>query len=159
MYAIRSYYAQLLAYTKSVTLLDVGDTFKADAITVETVLKNENMKALHNAKTTAIVGDAMVTGVTYENSNTGEGHTIQATGVFVEIGMVPNTEMVSELVKVDDYNHITVDPRTQKTSMLGIWAAGDCTDGLYAQNNIAVGDAIKAIEDIYVHLHTTERSA
>jgi thioredoxin reductase len=46
-----------------------------------------------------------------------------------------------------------VDPRTQMTSVEGIWAAGDVTDGLYHQNNIAAGDAVKALEDIYLYIH------
>jgi len=74
-------------------------------------------------------------------------------GIFIEIGVVPNTQMVEELVDLDAIKHIRVDPRTQQTSEKGVWAAGDCTDGLYAQNNIAVGDAVKALEDIYVHFH------
>ena len=60
--------------------------------------------------------------------------------------------MVEHFVETDTYKHIVVDARTQQTSVPGIWAAGDCTNGLYAQNNIAVGDAIKALEDIYVYL-------
>jgi len=145
--------AQLLAYVKSVTLLEYNDSFRADAITVEKVLENKNMTALSDAKTLEILGDKMVTGVKYKNTKTGKEETIPATGVFVEIGMMPNTNMVKDLVELDDYKRIKVDPRTQQSSTKGIWAAGDCTDCLYAQNNIAVGDAIKALEDIYVHLH------
>ena len=146
--------AQLLAYAKSVTLLDRGDAFRADAITVEKVLENKNMTAIHNAVTTSVQGDTMVTGLTYKDTTTDSEHTLDVTGVFVEIGMVPNTNMVEGLVETDDYKHIKVDPRTQRTSVKGVWAAGDCTDGLYSQNNIAVGDAIKALEDIYGYIHT-----
>ena len=49
--------------------------------------------------------------------------------------------------------NIIINPRTQETSVKGIWAAGDCTDVLYHQNNIAAGDAVRALEDIYLHLH------
>jgi thioredoxin reductase len=82
----------------------------------------------------------------------GEEKELAVTGVFVEIGVVPSTGFVGELVELDDMGHVKVDARTQRASADGIWAAGDCTDGLYAQNNIAVGDAIKALEDIYVYL-------
>ncbi len=145
--------AQLLAYVKSVTLLEYGETFRADAITVEKVLKNENMKAITNAETIEILGSGMVTGVKYKDRKTGEEKTIPATGVFVEIGVQANTNMVKGLVDFDEYGRVKVDPRTQQTSIKGIWAAGDCTDGLYAQNGIAVGDAIKALENIYSYLH------
>ena len=73
-------------------------------------------------------------------------------GIFVEIGQEPNTAYVKDLVDTNATGNILVDPRTQRTSHLGIWAAGDCTDGLYHQNNIAAGDAVKALEDIYVCL-------
>jgi NADH-dependent peroxiredoxin subunit F len=146
--------AQLLAYTKSVTLLNRGDIYKADPITVEKVLKNPKMKAIQNASTLEVKGDKLVTGLVYKDEKSGETHELPVTGVFVEIGLVPSTEFVAELVELDDYKRIKADARTQQTSAKGIWAAGDCTDELYHQNNIAAGDAVKAIEDIYIHLHT-----
>ena len=70
----------------------------------------------------------------------------------MEIGQIPNTSFVEEIVDTNDYKQIKIDPKTQKTGTDGIWAAGDCTDVLYHQNNIAVGDAVRALEDIYVWL-------
>ena len=144
--------AQLLAYVKSVTLLEYAEEFKADAVTVEKVLANETMKALKNVEVLEVLGEKMVSGIRYKNRATGEETTLPVQGVFVEIGMVPNTGFVEGLVEFNAYKKIKVDPRTQQTSCLGIWSAGDCTDGLYAQNNIAVGDAVKAVEDLYGHL-------
>lgn len=146
--------AQLLAYVKSVTLLDYSDSFKADPVTVEKVLANEHMSVFNNAQTTAITGNKFVTGLTYKDTKTGVEKTLNVTGVFVEIGMLPSTAYVSGLVEVDGYKRIKVDPKTQRTSVEGVWAAGDCTDELYHQNNIAAGDAVKALEDIYVYLKT-----
>lgn len=144
--------AQLLAYTKSVTLLQYGPAFKADPVTVEKVLAHENMTGLLNAQTKAVEGDKFVSGLTYTDLETKEEKTIPVTGVFVEIGMVPNTEFAADLVELDDYKRITIDPWTQKTSAKNIWAAGDCTNVRYHQNNIAAGDAVRALEDIYVTL-------
>jgi len=144
--------AQLLAYVKSVTLLDIGDSFKAEPITVEKVLEHPNMTGVTNAETLEVVGDKMVTGLRYRDTKSGEEKQLKVQGIFVEIGIMPNTGMLEGLVDLDEYKHVKVDPRTQQTSMKGIWAAGDVTDGLYAQNNIAVGDAVKAVEDIYVYL-------
>ena len=144
--------AQLLAYTKSVTLLDASETFRADAVTVEKVLSRENMRALPNVEVLEILGERMVQGVSYKDKKSGKIQTLHVTGVFVEIGSEPNTKLVHGMVELDDCNNIKVDARTQRTSTEGIWAAGDCTDCLYEQNNIAVGDAVKAIEDIYVYL-------
>ncbi len=147
--------AQLLAYAKSVTLLTHGDHFKADPVTVEKVLAHPNMTALTHADTTEVLGDQFVNALTYTDSRSGESHTLNVTGIFVEIGMLPNTDFVSDVVERDEYNRIKIDPWTQKTSTPGIWAAGDCTNILYHQNNISAGDAVCALEDIYVSLRTT----
>lgn len=145
--------AQLLAYTKSVTLLHHGDSFKADPVTVKRVLANEHMTAITNAKTKEIQGEAFVSGVVYTDKD-GVDHTLPAGGVFVEIGLMPSTDYVAELLELDEYKRIKIDPWTQQTSVPGIWSAGDCTNVKYHQNNISAGDAVRALEDIYVHLKT-----
>lgn len=145
--------AQLLAYTKSVTLLHHGDQYKADPITVEKVLSHENMTGILNAETTEVFGEQFVKGIKYKDAQ-GTEHTIDATGIFVEIGLVPNTEFVANLVELDDYKRVKIDPWSQQTNVPGIWAAGDCTNVKYHQNNISAGDAVRALEDIYVHLKT-----
>ncbi|MFN3188463.1 MAG: NAD(P)/FAD-dependent oxidoreductase [Candidatus Paceibacteria bacterium] len=143
--------AQLLAYTKSVTLLHRTDTFRADAITVEKVTAHPNMTALTDVEPTAILGEKFVTGVTYKTSDR-EEKTIPAAGVFVEIGMIPNTDFVTPLITLDEFKRVPIDPWTQKTTVPGIWAAGDCTNVRYHQNNISAGDGVRALEDIYVTL-------
>ncbi|MBP6924027.1 MAG: FAD-dependent oxidoreductase [Candidatus Pacebacteria bacterium] len=144
--------AQLLAYTKSVTLLNNGPAYKADPVTVEKVLSHPNMNGILNAETTEISGEKFVSGLTYKNTETGEFHSLAVSGIFVEIGMLPNTDFVADVVERDAYNRIVIDPWTQKTSATNIWAAGDCTNVKYHQNNIAAGDAVRALEDIYVTL-------
>lgn len=146
--------AQLLAYTKSVTLLHRSPEFRADPVTVDAVLKNPKMKAVRNASTVEVLGDSFVSGLIYEDVTTKERHEIKAEGIFVEVGAVPTTEYVKDLVELTEYNQVKVDPKNQRASVEGVWAAGDCTDGLYHQNNIAAGDAVKALEDIYVYLKT-----
>jgi len=74
-------------------------------------------------------------------------------GVFVEVGSLPNIDFIKDLVKIDDYGQIVTDARTQKTSLEGIWAAGDVTDVLYKQNNISVGDAIRGVLNVFDYLH------
>lgn len=144
--------AQLLAYTKSVTLLNRGADFRADPITVKKVLENPHMTSLTNVDVVRIEGEKFVSGLVYKNSATGEEVSLPVQGIFVEIGLLPATEYVKNLVDVDSVGRIIVNPKDQRTSVLGVWAAGDCTDELYHQNNIAVGDAVKALEDIYVFL-------
>jgi alkyl hydroperoxide reductase subunit F len=145
--------AQLLAYAKSVVLLHRSEEFRADPVTVKKVLSNPKMHAVLNAELLEIKGDQFVNKLIYKNKETGEKVELPVQGVFVEIGSLPVTSFVKDFVKLDQWNHVVVDPRTQQTSVKGIWAAGDCTDGLYHQNNIAAGDAVKALEDIYTHIH------
>ncbi|OGD68537.1 hypothetical protein A3E89_01420 [Candidatus Campbellbacteria bacterium RIFCSPHIGHO2_12_FULL_35_10] len=144
--------SQLLAYAKSVTLIHKNGKFKADEITVKKVSSHPNFKLISNADTTEILGENFVAGLKYKDVNTNEEHEIRTDGIFVEIGAEPTTGFVKDLVELNDYGYIVVDHRNQRTSNGGIWAAGDCTDGLYHQNNIAAGDAIKALEDIYINL-------
>ncbi len=142
--------AQLLAYCKSVTLLHRSNEFRADMITVNKLLENPKFKVIKNVDITRVDGDQFVSSLTYTDKITGEEHKIESTGIFVEIGQTPNIDFVKDIVKIDENNKVIVDPMNQASSLEGVWAAGDCTNGRYHQNNIAVGDAVKAIEDIYI---------
>lgn len=143
--------AQLLAYCKSVTVIQRSAEFRADEITVEKVLKNPKAKAIMNAEVSEVLGEKFVSGMKIK---TPEGEqTLPVTGIFVEIGQIPNTSFAEGIVELDSYKRIKTDPRTQMTNVPGIWAAGDCADVLYHQNNIAAGDAVRALEDIYMYLH------
>ena len=144
--------AQLLAYAKSVTLLQRSGAYRADPITVEKVLSNEHMKGILNVAIKRIEGETLVSGVVYVDNETQEEHTLPVEGVFVEIGLVPTTEILGDLVTLDAHKRIEVDPQTQQTSHTRIWAAGDCTNVRFHQNNIAAGDAVKAIEHLYLTL-------
>jgi NADH-dependent peroxiredoxin subunit F len=144
--------AQLLAYSKSVVLLNRSNEFKADPITVNKVLSNPKMKATKGATLKEIKGDKFVSSLVYDEN--GVEKEISVSGIFAEIGLIPSTDIVKNLVKLNEYNQIVVDSKNQRTSLAGIWAAGDSTDGLYHQNNIAAGDAVKALEDIYLYLRT-----
>ena len=146
--------SQLLAYCKSVTLINRSDTFRADKITVEKVLKNPKIKALKNVEILEIQGDKFVEGLIYQNKITNEQKELKVSGIFVEIGQIPNTDFVKGLIPLDEIGRIKIDAWSQKTEVLGIWAAGDCTNVLYHQNNIAAGDAVRALEDIYLAIHT-----
>lgn len=143
--------AQLLAYCKTVTIIQRSAEFRADEITVAKVLANPKSRAIMNAEITEIMGEKFVSGLKYKDAE-GE-HELAVKGIFVEIGQIPNTGYVEGVVEMNGYKQIIADPKTQMTSVPGIWAAGDCTDVLYHQNNIAAGDAVRALEDIYMWLH------
>ena len=146
--------AQLLAYCKSVTLIHRSDSFRADEITVEKVLKNPKITAIKNTDILEVKGDKFVDGLVYKDKITGEEKELKVSGIFVEIGQIPNTDFVKNILPLDEIGRIKIDAWSQKTETPGIWAAGDCTNILYHQNNIAAGDAVKALEDIYLAIHT-----
>lgn len=145
--------AQLLAYCKSVTLIHRSPEFdKADKSTVDAVLAHPNMKVLINSEPVEVKGKGFVSALVVKNKVSGETSELPVSGVFVEIGMLPSTDLVKGLVEFDEWNRIKVDGKSQRTSVEGIWGAGDATDELYHQNNIAAGNAVTALEDIYFWL-------
>ncbi len=146
--------AQLLAYCKSVTLIHRSDVFRADQITVEKVLENPKMFAVKNVEISEILGDKFVDGLIYKDKISGEEKKLDVSGIFVEIGQIPSTDFVKGLIPLDEIGRIKIDAWSQKTEVPGIWAAGDSTNVLYHQNNIAAGDAVRALEDIFVTINT-----
>ncbi len=148
---------QLLAYCKTVTLFNRGESFRADEISVAAALAHPNMHIMKNSEIVSVEGAQFVTGLRWKDVNTNAEALLPVEGIFVEIGLLPNTTWVGSVLEMNAVGQIKVDPRTHQTSHARIWAAGDCTDGLYHQNNIAAGDAVKALEDIYMFLRTKEQ--
>lgn len=150
--------AQLLAYCKSVTLVHRhADFARADKATVDAVLAHPNMRTATLSEPVEVKGDKFVKGLVVKNVSTGATTELPVAAVFVEIGMDANTGMVDGLCERDQWGRIKVDGKSQRSSVEGVWAAGDCSDGLYHQNNIAAGDAVKALEDLYFWLKAKNR--
>lgn len=143
---------QLSQYASHTTLLHRSENFRADQITVDNVSKLSNVTLKKNIELLEIKGEKFVTGVVYKEH--GEIVELPTSAVFVEIGQIPSTSFAKDVVPLTEDGKVIVDPMNQRTQTLGIWSAGDCTNGLYHQNNIAAGDAVKAIEDLYVWLKT-----
>lgn len=144
----------LNAYATTIYLLQRRDALRGDAVSQEKIKSFPKVQVIYNALTQEITGEGAVSGLRYQDAETREEKTLVVQGVFVAIGALPNSDMVKEIVRRDPYGYIVIDPRTQRTAQLGIWAAGDVTDALYKQNNIAVGDAIRAVLNIDAYLHT-----
>lgn len=142
--------AQLLAYAKSVTLLNRSEVLKADPVTIEEVKKHPNFKLVLNATPKEVKGDKFVSSLIYTDTKENKDVELAVSGIFVEIGLIPATNLAKDVVALNDYGQIEIDPWNQRTSTPGIWAAGDSTNVRYHQNNIAAGDAVKALEDIYL---------
>jgi alkyl hydroperoxide reductase subunit F len=142
----------LLQYASKIYLVVRSEILRGDPVTQEKVKSHPNVEILWNTVIEEIHGGAetqLVSGVKYKNVKTGEEKELPLDGVFVEIGLVPNSDFVKDLVQLNEVGHVVVDHKTQQTSCPGIWAAGDVSDVLYDQNNISVGDAIKATLNIY----------
>ena len=106
-----------------------------------------------------VVGDSFVTGLKYIELKTKQEKLINVQGVFVEIGSVPNSEMVKGVVELDKWGQVVIDSKHATTSEVGIFAAGDITDDPYKQNNISAGDAVKATLAAYNYLLNREKQS
>lgn len=146
--------AQLLAYCKTVTLINRTEVFRADEITVESVKKHPHLRIITNAVVKEVLGDGFVNGIIVNHTDTGEDEQLAIAGIFVEIGQISNGDFLKNIVAVDEAGKVKIDPWTQRTETPGIWAAGDITNIRYHQNNIAAGDAVKAVEDLYLWVKT-----
>ncbi|TSC52062.1 MAG: Glutaredoxin, GrxC family [Parcubacteria group bacterium LiPW_41] len=144
----------LMKYASKIYLLHHGTELKGDPITQEKIKSLSKVEIIYQAETKEIKGDGMVSEIVFTDLKTNEERTIAVDGVFIEIGAVPNSMFASGLLEMNKYGAIVVDARTQATTCKGIWAAGDVTDIPYKQNNISVGDAAKAILNIYEFLHS-----
>ena len=89
----------------------------------------------------------------------GEERVLEVGGIFVEIGSVPNSEMVKDLVQLDDHKQIMVNFQYARTSHPGIFAAGDVTNDPYKQNNISAGDGVRAALSAYDYLLNREKKS
>lgn len=143
----------LIPYAKEIYLLDRSTELSGDAVTIERIKKSPRLKEIiFQAETVAILGEKFVTGLKYRGLKTNEEKIIAVHGIFVEIGTVPNSELVKNLVKINSAGEIIIDHRTAATSQPGVFAAGDITDVAYKQNNISAGDAVKAALSAYEYV-------
>lgn len=149
----------LFPYASKVYLIHRGEALKGDALTQEEIKKNPKAEIIFNAETQEIMGENFVTGLRYKDAKTGEEKILKVGGVFIEIGSVPNSEMVKELVQLDKWGQVIIDSKHASTSHPGIFAAGDITDDPYKQNNISAGDAVKAALAAYAYLLQREKSS
>jgi NADH-dependent peroxiredoxin subunit F len=135
-----------------VTLIEFAEQLKADAVLVNKLKSLPNVQIHTNAQTAEITGDGQkVTGLRYQDRATGAEHGIELAGVFVQIGLVPNTEWLKGTVELSRHGEIIVDARGA-TSIPGVFAAGDATTTPYKQIVIAAGDGAKAALSAFDHL-------
>jgi alkyl hydroperoxide reductase subunit F len=135
-----------------VTLLEFGDALRADAVLVNKLKSLKNVDIHVQAQTTEITGtDGKVSGLNYTDRATGAARSVALEGVFVQIGLVPNSEWLKGTMELTRHGEIVVDPRGQ-TSVPGVFAAGDVTTVPFKQIIIATGDGAKAALGAFDHL-------
>jgi alkyl hydroperoxide reductase subunit F len=135
-----------------VTLLEFADQLKADAVLVNKLKSLSNVEIHVNAQTTEITGDGQkVNGLKFKDRPTGTEHTLELAGVFVQIGLVPNTEFLKGAVELSKYGEIIIDDKCH-TSLPGVFAAGDATTVPFKQIVIAAGEGSKAALSAFDHI-------
>ncbi|WP_194721760.1 alkyl hydroperoxide reductase subunit F [Noviherbaspirillum malthae] len=142
-----------------VTLLEFDTKLRADAVLQRKLHSLPNVKVILNAQTTEVTGDgAKVNGLRYKDRSSGEEHKVELEGIFVQIGLLANTDWLKGTVALSNRGEIEVDARGQ-TSVPGVFAAGDVTTVPYKQIVIAMGEGSKAALSAFDHLIRTSAPA
>jgi alkyl hydroperoxide reductase subunit F len=149
----------LAGLVSHVTLIEFDPQLRADAILTRKLFSLTNVTVITGAQTTEVVGDGQrVIGLKYKDRASGEMRDLQLAGVFVQIGLIPNTDWLKGTVKLSPRGEVEVDARGG-TSVPGVFAAGDCTVVPYKQIVIAVGEGAKASLSAFDHLIRSPLSA
>ncbi|PIY96710.1 MAG: thioredoxin-disulfide reductase [Candidatus Kerfeldbacteria bacterium CG_4_10_14_0_8_um_filter_42_10] len=137
--------------TSQVYLIHRGDSFRGEHCLVERVEKMKNIKIFFNSEIAEIKGENKVTSALVKNNQTTQEQELSCDGVFVEVGYVAKTDLIKDLVELNERRQIKIN-RDCETSCPGIFAAGDITDIAYKQVVIAAGEGAKAALQVYKHL-------
>ena len=141
-----------------VTLVEFDTSLRDDAVLQRKLHSLKNVTVLTNAQTTEITGDQKVNALVYKDRASNEGHTVALEGVFIQIGLVPNTDWLKGVVELSKHGEIVVDAKGQ-TSVPGVFAAGDATTVPFKQIIIAAGDGAKAALGAFDYLIRTSAPA
>ena len=141
-----------------VTLIEFDNSLRADVVLVRKLHSLPNVTVITNAQTTEITGDQKVNALIYKDRATEQLHTLALEGVFIQIGLVPNTDWLKGVVDLSKHGEIIVDAKGQ-TSVPGVFAAGDATTVPFKQIIIAAGDGAKAALGAFDHLMRTSAPA
>ncbi|MCC6596287.1 MAG: FAD-dependent oxidoreductase, partial [Rhodanobacteraceae bacterium] len=142
----------LAGIVEHVTLLEFDPRLRADEVLQRKLRSLPNVRVIVSAQTTEVAGDGQrVTGLVYRDRDSGDSHRLDLDGIFVQIGLLPNTEWLKGTLALSARGEIEVDARGQ-TSLAGVFAAGDCTTVPYKQIVIAMGEGSKAALGAFDHL-------
>ena len=142
----------LAGLVKHVTLLEFDTKLRADEVLQKKLHSLPNVTVIKNALTTEAVGDgSKITGLVYKDRATDELHNVELEGIFVQIGLLPNSDWLKDTVTLSKHGEIEVDARCA-TNIPGVFAAGDVTTVPYKQIIIAMGEGSKASLSAFDHI-------
>ena len=140
---------QLTKYAKKVYVLVRSDIAKGDQITQDKLKEIEAVEFIMNAEVQEIKGDKFVNKMIYKDKASGEEKELDVEGVFVNVGMIPNSDFLKGFCELNQWGEVVINPKTNATSHVGVFAAGDVTDILEKQTVIAAGEGAKAALQCY----------
>lgn len=146
----------LTRFARSVTVVHRRDELRASAAMQKRAKADPKISFAWNSKVVALHGEGSLTGITLQDTVTGQERELEATGVFVAVGQIPRTELVRDVLELDDKGYIAVEAPSQRTSVPGVFACGDVTDPVYQQAVTAAGSGCRAALDVEAYLATLE---
>ncbi len=139
----------LTKYAKKVYITESMEKMKGDQVTQDKLKKSDSVEFITNAEIKEIKGKKFVTSLTYKDKVGGEERELETEGVFIAIGMIPNSEFLKGICDLNQWGEVIINPKTNATSHVGVFAAGDVTDVSEKQTIIAAGEGAKAALQCY----------
>ena len=146
----------LTRFARSVTVVHRRDELRASAVMAKRAQEDPKISFAWNSRVVELHGEDSLTGVTLEDPVTGERRQIEATGLFVAIGQVPRSELVADVLELDEAGYIKVEVPSQRTRIPGVFACGDVADPTYQQAITAAGSGCRAALDAEHYLTTLQ---
>lgn len=146
----------LTRFARSVTVVHRRDELRASAVMAKRAQEDPKISFAWNSRVVELHGEDSLTGVTLEDTVTGERRRLEATGLFVAIGQVPRSELVADVLELDEAGYIKVEAPSQRTRIPGVFACGDVADPTYQQAITAAGSGCRAALDAEHYLTTLQ---
>ena len=146
----------LTRFARSVTVVHRRDELRASAVMAKRAQEDPKISFAWNSRVVELDGEDSLTGVTQEDTVTGDRRRLEATGLFVAIGQVPRSELVADVLELDEAGYIKVEAPSQRTRIPGVFACGDVADPTYQQAITAAGSGCRAALDAEHYLTTLQ---
>ncbi|WP_167146844.1 thioredoxin-disulfide reductase [Actinomyces sp. ZJ308] len=146
----------LTRFARSVTVVHRRDELRASAVMAKRAQEDPKISFAWNSRVVELHGEDSLSGVTLEDTVTGERRRLEATGLFVAIGQVPRSELVADALELDEAGYIKVEVPSQRTRIPGVFACGDVADPTYQQAITAAGSGCRAALDAEHYLTTAQ---